>query len=33
MTISPYPSLVLVALFVLVIYGPAAYGGKPELAQ
>ena len=35
MTIAAYPfwSLVLVALFVMVIYGLAAYGGRPELTQ
>jgi hypothetical protein len=35
MTIPAYPfwSLVLVALYVLVIYGLAAYGGKPELTH
>ena len=29
----PFWSLVLVALYVLVIYGLAAYGGKPALTQ
>jgi hypothetical protein len=35
MTIPAYPfwSLVIVALDVLVIYGLAAYGGRPELTQ
>ena len=35
MTIPAYPfwSLVLVTLYVLVIYGLAAYGGRPELTQ
>jgi len=35
MSISAYPfwSLTLVALYVLVLYGLAAYGGRPELTQ
>lgn len=35
LTIPAYPfwSLTLVALSVLVVYGLAAYGGKPELTQ
>jgi hypothetical protein len=35
MSIPAYPlwSLVLVTLYLLVIYGLAAYGGKPELTQ
>jgi hypothetical protein len=35
MSIPAYPlwSLVLVALYVLVIYGLATYGGKPELTR
>ena len=35
MTVPAYPfwSLVLVALYVLVIYGLTAYGGKPELTR
>ena len=35
MSIPAYPlwSLILVALYVLVIYGLAAYGAKPELTQ
>ena len=35
MSIPAYPfwSLTLVALYVLVIYGLAAYGGRPELTQ
>ena len=35
MTIPAYPfwSLTLVALYILVVYGLAAYGGKPELTR
>jgi hypothetical protein len=35
MSIPAYPlwSLILVALYVLVIYGLTAYGGKPELTR
>lgn len=35
MSIPAYPfwSLTLVAIYVLVIYGLAAYGGRPELTQ
>ena len=35
MSIPAYPfwSLVLVAIYVLVIYGLAAYGGRPELTR
>jgi hypothetical protein len=29
----PFWSLVLVAIYVLVVYGLAAYGGKPDLTQ
>lgn len=34
-TIPAYPfwSLTLVALYILVVYGLAAYGGKPELTS
>ena len=35
LTIPAYPfwSLILIALYTLVIYGLAVYGGKPELTQ
>jgi hypothetical protein len=35
MSIPAYPfwSLALVAMYVLVIYGLAAYGGRPELTR